>query len=203
MSSINEKTNGRIVVPDWVDEDGDEINLQLCDAIRGSIYLAGDRSQVICRSIDLLDNEHVVLTADGDLTWYLQPDDTYVIDDTPDFGDTEEHVAFIRAIWGSSATFSLTNAISTTNTSRNVRVTCANHGLAVKDSIALVCDNVGGLDFETVHRVTSVIDANTFEFRHDVAATSTATGGGTISLFAHCKSQVALVPHRIVKSDPA
>lgn len=78
---------------------------------------------------------------------------------------------------------SLTNPFTVTNGSAEVVVTDAGHGIdtagvTVKFSGASA---VGGITINGNYDVEQVVDGNTFKIVHSAAATSNATGGGTVS----------------------
>ena len=82
-------------------------------------------------------------------------------------------------------TETLTNPFTTTNGSTTVRVTDAGHGCIEGDFVTFSGSGaVGGVpagDLNKEHEVTHVIDNNNYEIVVDTAATSGATGGGTVT----------------------
>jgi hypothetical protein len=83
------------------------------------------------------------------------------------------------AFSGSAST--LSDPFSTTSGSEVVEVSHTSHGRTVNSWIEFAnASNVGGLDMNGEWQITDVIDSDTYEFRHTSAATSTATGGGTV-----------------------
>lgn len=80
-----------------------------------------------------------------------------------------------------SNTVTLTNPFSTTNASAIVTVTQVDHGAVVNDFVTYFdATAVGGLTLNGTFQVTSVIDPDTYTITAGSAATSTATGGGTV-----------------------
>ena len=80
-----------------------------------------------------------------------------------------------------SNTVTLTNPFSTTNTSAIVTVTEVDHGAVPNDFVTYSnATAVGGLTLNGTFQVTSVIDPDTYTITANSAATSTATGGGTV-----------------------
>lgn len=75
---------------------------------------------------------------------------------------------------------SLANAFSTTTGSSSVTVVIPNHGFLPQQPICFsnMQSNIGGLLLEGNWRIASVIDANTIQFYHYKAATSTVTNFG-------------------------
>lgn len=74
----------------------------------------------------------------------------------------------------------LTDPFDTTDTETTVEVTHTAHGL--DDGATVIFDNataVGGITIDGAYLVT-VVDADNYTIEHSAAATSTATGGGTV-----------------------
>lgn len=75
----------------------------------------------------------------------------------------------------------LTDPFATTNGSRTVTVTDSSHGLGIGDAVIFSgATAVGGITISGEYPVTGILDGSTYTILHGVAATSTATGGGTI-----------------------
>jgi hypothetical protein len=78
----------------------------------------------------------------------------------------------------------LTNAFSTTNGLKTVKVTLTNHQKVVGQGIELTgAATVGGLSLAGKWVIASIIDVNTFSFEHTSLATSTAGPTGTLTAF--------------------
>lgn len=84
------------------------------------------------------------------------------------------------------ASTSLTDPIATTDTLTTVTITHAGHGASVGDYLiftAASSSTVGGYDFlNKEFSVTTVVDADHYTITLPTAATSTATGGGTVTI---------------------
>lgn len=76
-------------------------------------------------------------------------------------------------------TSSLTDKLSTTNTSAAVTVNDAGHGAAEGDWVFFPVDvTVGGITLSGSYQITSITDADNFVITHSSNATSTVSGGG-------------------------
>ncbi|MBW3099191.1 hypothetical protein [Pseudohoeflea coraliihabitans] len=82
-----------------------------------------------------------------------------------------------------ATSISLTNPFETTNTSAIVTVTDASHGIeaAGTDVVFSGASAVGGITIDGEYAVTEVVDADTYTITHSSAATSSATGGGSVT----------------------
>ncbi len=82
-------------------------------------------------------------------------------------------------------TATLTNPFSTTNGAATVSVSDTSHGAAAGDLVYFTgATTVGGIpaaELNTRHVITSITDANTYVITVTTAASSTATGGGTVT----------------------
>lgn len=80
----------------------------------------------------------------------------------------------------------LTNPFDTTISSDQVKVTDTNHGVVIGDRIEISgATAVGGIaaaDLNGIRIVSSVISANEYNFTAGAAATSTANGGGSVTI---------------------
>lgn len=75
----------------------------------------------------------------------------------------------------------LTNPLTTANTDATVTVAHTAHDAVVGDTIIISGSTaVGGLSLDGAHVVATVIGVNSYTFEAASAATSTATGGGTV-----------------------
>jgi hypothetical protein len=79
------------------------------------------------------------------------------------------------------ATGTLTNPFTTTNLSTTITVADVAHGRLVADYVNFSgATAVGGVTINGEYEVASVIDADSYTIVHSAAATSGATGGGTV-----------------------
>jgi len=82
-------------------------------------------------------------------------------------------------------TATLTNPFSTTNGAATISVSDTSHGAAAGDLVYFSgATTVGGIpaaELNTRHVITSITDANTYVITVTTAASSTATGGGTVT----------------------
>jgi hypothetical protein len=82
-------------------------------------------------------------------------------------------------------TATLTNPFSTTNGAATISVSDTSHGAAAGDLVYFSgATTVGGIpaaELNTRHVITSITDANTYVITATTAASSTATGGGTVT----------------------
>lgn len=75
----------------------------------------------------------------------------------------------------------LTNPFTTTLGSAVVTVTQASHGRGDGSEVRYAnATAVGGITIDGIYEITEVLTANTFTITHTAAATSAATGGGTV-----------------------
>lgn len=196
---VSEKTTARISAT-FVDENGAAVDLTALDVCRASIR--NEDGSLVRSSDSLLDNPNAELPDDGKFVWYLTPYDTALDADT-ELDTTEGRTAYVRIAWDSEDSVALTNPIATTEDEREVIITHAGHGLAVRDAIFLECAaDVGGLDFDSCWIVTEVINANSYKIEHHTPATSTATGGGAVTVWRKCKSAVAKLAFNVLRDDP-
>lgn len=83
------------------------------------------------------------------------------------------------AFGGSAGT--LSDPFTTTSGSDIVEVADTSHGRTVNSWVEFAnANNVGGLDLNGEWQVVNVIDSDNYEIQHSSAATSDATGGGTV-----------------------
>ena len=84
-----------------------------------------------------------------------------------------------------SYTATLTNPFTTTNGQNTISVSDTDHGAQVGSLVYFTGSSaVGGIpaaEINTRHSITSITDANTYVITVTTAATSTATGGGTVT----------------------
>ena len=79
-------------------------------------------------------------------------------------------------------TVTLTNPFATVNTSKVVTVTASSSGAVLGDFVTFSgASAVGGITINGEYQIQSIVDTNTFTILAATAATSTATGGGTVS----------------------
>jgi hypothetical protein len=79
-------------------------------------------------------------------------------------------------------TVTLTDPFATINTSNVVTVTAASSGAVLGDFVTFSgASAVGGITINGEYQIQSIVDTNTFTILAATAATSTATGGGTVS----------------------
>lgn len=85
------------------------------------------------------------------------------------------------------ADVTLTDPFATTNGSALVTVTDVDHGITTTGTVVLFEDAsaVGGITIDGEYAVTSVVDDDTFTITHTSAATSDATGGGSVTASYH------------------
>ncbi len=78
---------------------------------------------------------------------------------------------------------SLNNPFDTTISSTTVTVTDATHGAFLGDYVRFSgASAVGGITIDGEYQITAIIDTDTYEIEHTSAATSSATGGGVVSM---------------------
>lgn len=77
----------------------------------------------------------------------------------------------------------LTNPFDTTNGSAVVTVTDASHGVTAAGVVVTFsgASAVGGITIDGDYEITSIVDSNSYTITHTSAATSTATGGGSVT----------------------
>lgn len=111
----------------------------------------------------------------------LRPADNIIIGSNQDSGQ-EEHELLLFVLRNSTASGSLTNAISVTSGDKTVTVAHTGHGLVVGDDVTLQgADDVGGLNCNGNRVVTAVPTANSYQFEHADAGTSDeASAGGSV-----------------------
>jgi len=79
-------------------------------------------------------------------------------------------------------TVTLTNPFATVNASKVVTVTASSSGAVLGDFVTFSgASAVGGITINGEYQIQSIVDTNTFTILAATAATSTATGGGTVS----------------------
>ena len=144
----------------------------------------------------------MAIDAAGVITYDVRPYETQVVSTSASPGDAEEHRLLFRFVWNSATTSTLTNAYATTLASKVVTVTHVAHGLAVDDHVVIKDgDNVGGLNMQGLRIVASVVDANTYTFTHDCAASSNAIGGGTATSYDLPETSTHIYKFKAVKQD--
>lgn len=80
------------------------------------------------------------------------------------------------------ATITQSNPFTTTNTSTNVLVTIPSHGASIGDFVTFSgAGAVGGLTLDGEYQITNVPTSATFNITAASAATSSATGGGSVT----------------------
>jgi len=79
-------------------------------------------------------------------------------------------------------TVTLNNPFTTVNASTVVTVTAASSGAVLGDFVTFSgASAVGGITINGEYQIQSIVDSNTFTINAATAATSSATGGGTVS----------------------
>lgn len=197
---INEKTSfeyaGQIQ-----DSAGTSQLLSATEAILLTVY-DSTSTTVLRETGDVRDANQVAITAGGAIAYDARPYITKVISTSAAPGDPEEHRLLFRFVWNSAATSTLTNAYATTLASTTVTVTHVAHGMSVNDHVVIKDgDNVGGLNMQGLRIVASVVDANTYTFTHDCAATSNATGGGTATSYDLPETSTHVYKFKAIKQD--
>ena len=187
-TKLNEETSNTYAAQ-LVDEDGTSKALTDVETVLLTVY--DSRTQTILReACDALNANDVTITSAGVVTWSIQPYETAYVNQNARPGSTEEHTALFEFSWAATGTDSLSGPYATTADSKAVPVTHASHGLAANEHVVFVGgSNVGGLNLQGSHVITSVVDADTYTINSKIAATSTATGGGVVT--AHNNPKVA------------
>jgi hypothetical protein len=175
--------------------------LSATEAILLTVY-DSQTDTVLRDTEDARNANQVAIDAAGVITYNVRPYETRVVNASAKAGDAEEHRMVFRFIWNSAASSTLTNGYATTSASKTVTVTHVAHGLAVDDHVVFVGgDNVGGLNMQGLHLVASVVDANTYTITHHCAATSTDSGGGSVTTYDLPETSTHMYKFRAVKQD--
>lgn len=202
--AVSVRTNWVVEIT-WRDEEAKTpIDLTRIEACRVSIFDVDSETHVR-RSENYLDDEHadlITFPANGKMKVYLDIHDTDMVGDY-EVGDSQARSLYVRIGWGSNSSTELTNPFETTNNSSEVVVNHTAHGLAVKDPVFFETDtNVGGLDLADMWKVAEVLDADSYKIVHRAKASSTATGGGTVTAWLKGKSASKKVSYSVVADDP-
>ena len=127
-----------------------------------------------CRSLNrFVDLSGNIYTALGTFNYYYVDNGTALTDVTP-----------LRA-----SLVDTSDPITTVNTESDVTITDVAHGAAVGDRVSISgADATGGIAAGTLNAdfiITSVTDADNFKVETGTAATSSVTGGGTVTIKYH------------------
>ena len=113
--------------------------------------------------------------------WTSRPGDHPIVG-SPAAGDVEHHIAQIEWIYNAANNGTLSNPFDTTNASTTVTVNHTAHGLKTNQTVLFLnAAEVGGITIKGTYTITKV-DANSYTIEHNVAATSTVSGGGGASV---------------------
>jgi hypothetical protein len=128
------------------------------------------------------------LSARGLNLWALDRQVINLVTGTPIYtlpsGTIDIQNMYSRVLAGfNRATATLTGPFTTTVGSASVSVLDANHGVEIGDFVIyLATSTVGGLTLTGTYSVTTLTDDNNYTITASSAATSTATGGGSVSV---------------------
>ena len=178
-----------------VDEDETQVPLATIEAITLEVFEQATE-EVLRPAESVLNVNDVTIAEDSNntvLTWIAQVEDTKL---TSIANESENHLALFQTAWDSGSNGSLTDPLSMTDTSATVRVTLASHGLVSTEEHHVFFEgstSVGGLLIVGAFAITAIIDVDTFDIDARCAATSTATGGGTVNYWLNPKTSRALV----------
>jgi len=188
VAKLNEETSNTYTAQ-LIDKDSASRTLAEVETVLLTVY--DSKSQTILRECsDARNANGVTITSAGAATWQIKPFETVFVNASSRPGSTEEHTALFEFSWAASGQDSISAPYATTAASQTVTVTHASHGLAANEHVVFVGgDNVGGLNLQGAHVIASVVDSNTYTITSKIAATSTATGGGTVT--AHNNPKVA------------
>jgi len=207
-TTVNEE-NTALIACVVKDENGNTFNYAGVDAILVTLTNKTDAAVINSREHqDVLGNGNGTpspvnggtLDDSGNFELELVPADNIMVGTGT---EQEEHDLLIQLAHGKDGSeVSLSNAIATTNASKNVTVTHTSHGLSVGDNVVIkAADDVGGLN-PNGNRVLTAVTANTYTFEHTSAATSTAANGGGTGIKVYKKPKIItqsvplhIVPH--------
>jgi hypothetical protein len=197
---INEKTSfqyaGQIQ-----DAAGTDQLLSATEAILLTVYDANTKT-VLRATQDARNTNQVSIDSAGAITYNVRPYGTRIANAAASAGEAEEHRLLFRFVWNSAGGSTLTNGYATTDASKTVTVTHGAHGLAVNDHVVFLGgDEVGGLNMQGLHLLTSVIDSNTYTITHSCIATSTESGGGSVTTYDLPETSTHIYKFKVVKQD--
>lgn len=201
--SANEKDTAEITGTLY-DQDSAVIPGSALEAVLVSSYPASTPETLQRSADDLLSNVNFSVDESGVFTWNLTSFDTQIIDPAATaIGSAELQRLILEFYWNSAATGGLTDPFDTTLDSTTVVVTHVAHGLATRDHVVFVGSGVtvGGLDLDGNYVITR-IDADSYSVEHQTAASSTATGGGSVTFFANPESRTEKINLKITRLDP-
>lgn len=96
---INEGTTA-IYTASLIDETGAAIPLENLDSLTLTLCNKNDFSIINSRNAqDILNNNDVVVSADGVITWEMQPEDNIISSTKIGYGHTETHIIFFEWEW--------------------------------------------------------------------------------------------------------
>lgn len=157
------------------------------------------RLGTVCRSKRNADNVNdVTISAGGLITWLGQVEDSRIANPDTQFGRLEKHVAEFEFAYGVGLGASGTDLLDTLLDDNTVTLTATGHGLDGTDIdeehiFILAAEDVGGLNLNGRWRVASVVDPNTLTIEHTCPASSTATGGGAVSVWINPRVGMARI----------
>ena len=135
--------------------------------------------------------------------WHIRSNDTLIVKTDAKPGFTETHVARFEFYWQSEDIRTLDSPFAVTSGSKLITVTHASHGLTTDDSVVFVGGvNVGDIDTDGLYLVESIVDADTYTVRHKSnAATSDATGGGSVTVLINPEAKSVDYLVKVQKAD--
>lgn len=167
------------------DQDGVAVPDTSIDEILMTLYEPSSGTIINGReAITALNDNEVTIDASGNLVFSVEPADNIIVGSAVAVGDVESHTAhFVWSTGGSEKT--ATDPFTTVDTDETVTVAQTGHGYSVGDDVLIEgADEVGGRNMNGLRIVTEVPNANSWKFEHPTAATSGATGGGSVSFWA-------------------
>ena len=185
-----------------VDEDGDPVQSGVLEAFLLQVF--DESTETVLRAMQDVLNTNDVSIAYGtttDFQWNVQVGDTRLVDLTKKTG---KHVALFEYAWSSEYSGTATDPFTTVSGSPTVAVNLPSHGLTGDDNHLFFVDaeNVGGLCFQGSQAVASIVDGNNITITGRANATSSASGGGSLTYFANSQVLKHVVRFTVKRREP-
>lgn len=180
-----------------MDEDGDALLGANVSAM--VLEVIETRTKTVLRSTrDALNANDVTVDAAGVITWLGQLEDSRIVNTDTRFGAIERHVAQFEFAHNAAVDETGTDLIDTVLDDNTVTLTVAGHGIVDTDIdedhiFVLSAEDVGGLNLNGRHKITSAPTSSTLTIEHKCPATAAANGGGAVSFWINSRLGVARI----------
>lgn len=188
-----------------IDEDDAIVAVDIIEAMMLRVYVDNDAETILRDNQDVLNVNDVWITYGLTATvleWLVQVGDTRLSDITE---TKEKHVALFEYAWDSASSESITAGIDTTESDATVNINIVAHGMTGDDNHIFIDDpdEVGGLCLGGSHFVTNIVDVDNIEIEARKVATSTASGGGTVTIWINPKILKHEVKFIVNRAEPS